>query len=160
MTDTDGCGINPHYHRPSDTVGTGVNNLPFLTEVTKVNTATMAVLAVPMEQTDISMIKVVSPQKRLVAQNWPNPFRHSTVIRYTIPLMNLSTGTDYPVTVKMYNLSNQLIRTLVDEYQRAGSHAVSWDGTDHSGKRVPSGIYLYKIEGLGYTVCKKAVFIE
>ena len=40
------------------------------------------------------------------------------------------------------------MRTLVDQTLSAGDHITSWNGTDDTGRRVPSGLYLYRKYGL------------
>jgi len=72
-------------------------------------------------------------------QSYPNPFNPSTKIEYAIPVKG-------SVTLKVYNLIGVEVRTLVNESQIAGQHAVAWDGKDNRGNDVASGIYLYRIE--------------
>jgi hypothetical protein len=67
-------------------------------------------------------------------QNYPNPFYQSTMIRYQLPISNHT-------TIKIYDMSGRLIKTLVDEKQTAGYYTVKWDGRDNSGRKAPSGIY-------------------
>jgi len=50
------------------------------------------------------------------------------------------------ITVKIYNLLGQRVRTLVDGAIDAGSHTVVWDGRDEFGKTLPSGLYLYRLQ--------------
>ena len=134
-----------------------MNDLPFLTEVTKVNTATMAVLAEPIGPTGITTPVVVKQVTQLTAYNSPNPFRNTTNIHYSIPA---SAGTDYPVTLSIYTLSNQLVKTLVNELKIGGSYRVEWDGRDRSGKSVPAGVYLYSITAAARSISRKMVFIK
>jgi flagellar hook assembly protein FlgD len=49
------------------------------------------------------------------------------------------------VTLEIYNIKGQLVKTLVNEVLPAGEHSIIWDGRDSSGNRVSSGIYLYKL---------------
>ncbi len=74
-----------------------------------------------------------------LGQNYPNPFNPETTIAYMLP--------DAGVTfLTIYNLLGQSIATLVDGWQSAGEHRVTWDGkNDHDGQRVASGIYLYEL---------------
>ncbi|HPG40243.1 MAG TPA: DUF362 domain-containing protein [bacterium] len=71
-------------------------------------------------------------------QNYPNPFNATTVIQYSL-------HSPSRVTLAIYNTTGQLLRTLVDEYQNAGSHVQNWDGYTEQGHQAPSGIYFYKI---------------
>ena len=72
-----------------------------------------------------------------IAQNQPNPFNPETVIKYALPSAT-------QVSIRIYNIVGQLVKTLVDDYQPAGQHQVVWNGTNENGERVASGIYLYR----------------
>ena len=71
--------------------------------------------------------------------NVPNPFNPETTIRYDLPGARA-------VRLSLYNLSGQLIRTLVDGERAAGHHTVVWDGRDDAGRAVASGTYLYRLQ--------------
>ncbi|MEW6685404.1 MAG: M14 family zinc carboxypeptidase [Candidatus Edwardsbacteria bacterium] len=89
-------------------------------------------------------------------QNYPNPFSSSTEIRYQIADNRLQI-TDKPslvishqssVSLKVYNLAGQLVRTLVNELTSSrfiGMRSVVWDAKDESGKRVAPGVYFYRL---------------
>ena len=62
------------------------------------------------------------------------------MIEFQLPL-------DKNVTVKVYNLMGQSIRTLVsNELKIAGRHSVQWNGLNNSGQKVASGVYIYSLE--------------
>ena len=86
-------------------------------------------------------------------QNYPNPFNLETVIRYQIP----KTGR---VTIKIYNLLGQEIKTLINDIQQAGYHKVSWDGKNQRGKDVPSGIYLCGINYNDHFQCRRLIKLK
>jgi hypothetical protein len=88
-----------------------------------------------------------------LSQNYPNPFNPETVIKYEIP---------WPVhvTLKIYTLLGQEIRALVDRIQGAGIYEATWDGKDETGRAVPSGLYLYRIEVGEYTQVKKMALLR
>jgi flagellar hook assembly protein FlgD len=46
----------------------------------------------------------------------------------------------------VYNTLGQKIKTLVNTYQNAGEHSITWDGTDDLNNPVSSGIYFYKMK--------------
>ncbi len=84
--------------------------------------------------------RVITPKDYNLAQNFPNPFNPTTSIEYTIPLVK-------QVTVKVYNLMGQEVKTLLDnKFKAAGTHRIVWDGTDNSGNVVASGNYIYSLE--------------
>jgi hypothetical protein len=69
----------------------------------------------------------------------PNPFNPETAVNFTLK----NSG---PVTVRIYSLEGRLVKTLVNEFAAAGSHEVRWNGTDNTGRSVPSGMYFVKTE--------------
>jgi hypothetical protein len=71
--------------------------------------------------------------------NYPNPFNPTTTIRYDL----FDAGA---VTLSIYNVLGQRVRTLVSERRPAGHNEATWDGTDDHGHRVASGVYVYKLE--------------
>ncbi len=62
--------------------------------------------------------------------------------------------------VEVYNLLGQKIRTLVDQYQAAGTYKISWDGRNDFGAGVGSGIYLYRLVANGFTGTKRMVLVR
>jgi flagellar hook assembly protein FlgD len=89
----------------------------------------------------------------LLSQNYPNPFNPTTSIDYTLPKSS-------PVTLKIFNLLGQEIRTLVNEHQSAGTRTVVWDGQDHSGRQVSSGIYVYQLQAGNVVRSRKMLLVR
>jgi len=85
---------------------------------------------------------------RTSLQNYPNPFGPQTTIQYGM-------DQESRVSLKLYNLSGQEVRVLVDEHQGVGVQTTIWDGRDDSGKTVSSGVYFLRLQTGGYTVTKK-----
>jgi len=79
-----------------------------------------------------------TPTEFALLQNFPNPFNPETTIQY-----NLSESAD--VTLHIYNVVGQVVRTLVSERQAAGRYRVQWSGMDDRSVPVSSGIYFYEI---------------
>ena len=65
-------------------------------------------------------------------QNVPNPFNPSTTINYRLE----RAGT---VRLEVININGRLIRTLVDDTQKAGDHKITWDGRNNEGQTVAVG---------------------
>jgi len=86
-------------------------------------------------------------------QNFPNPFNPSTRIYFQIPQA-------HDVTIAIYNMLGQKIRTLVKENFKAGSHVVNWDGQGDHGFQVPTGMYIYRIKAGDFVAAKKMVMIK
>ncbi len=90
------------------------------------------------------------PSDYSLSQNHPNPFNPSTEIRFSIPRVA-------EVTLEIFNIIGQKVNTLADKRLPAGEHAVTWDGCDKSGKKVVSGIYLYRLTAGEYTSSKRMI---
>ncbi len=94
-----------------------------------------------------------SPEKFVLNQNYPNPFNPSTRISY-----QLSSTTN--VQLKIYNPLGQEVKTLVNVRQAAGHYWVEWDGSDHKGKQVVSGVYLYRLKAGSFIQTRKMVLLR
>jgi len=95
----------------------------------------------------------ISLQKVEVHQNYPNPFNPATTISFNLPKSS-------KVTLKIYNLLGQEVRTLADHVMEAGSHSISWDGKDNSGDPVSSGVYFYRLNAGESKVVRKMIFMR
>ncbi len=93
------------------------------------------------------------PASYRLAQNFPNPFNPATTIRFDIREKG-------NVSLKIYNVAGQLVKTLVNEVRDAGSYNENWNGTNDTGSRVSSGVYFYKIESGNFTATRKMVLLR
>jgi len=94
------------------------------------------------------------PEVFSLSQNYPNPFNPSTTINYTLPIA-------LRVSLKIYNIMGQEVRSLKhDKKQQAGFYSVIWDGRDHTGSLLPSGVYFYKIEAGEYIKIRKLTLLK
>ncbi|MBU0982829.1 MAG: T9SS type A sorting domain-containing protein, partial [candidate division Zixibacteria bacterium] len=88
------------------------------------------------------------PEHLELSQNHPNPFNAGTLIRFSLPAVS-------EITLRLYNVLGQNVRTLTSGTRSAGEHAVFWDGLTSSGRPAASGIYFYRLEtSLGSRVRK------
>jgi len=85
--------------------------------------------------------------------NYPNPFNPTTVISY-----NLKAESD--VTLEIYNIKGQLVRTLVNDLVAAGPQKALWNGLDDSMNKVTSGVYFYKLSAGDYSSTKKMILLK
>ncbi|MBC7186784.1 MAG: Ig-like domain-containing protein [Calditrichaeota bacterium] len=106
-------------------------------------------------RTEHGPITVVAPvpAKYALSQNYPNPFNPVTTIRYELPAAGR-------VTVKVYNIYGQLVRTLVDEQVAAGYHTLLWDGRDEYGQAVSSGVYYYRMVSGTFVETRKMALLR
>ena len=105
------------------------------------------------DPSDWEAAKATLPIASSLESNYPNPFNSSTQIPYRI-------STPGPVRLVIYNVLGQPVRTLVDGVQAAGAYQVSWDGRDHSGARVASGVYLYRLQAGATARVRKMIVLE
>lgn len=90
----------------------------------------------------------------LLLQSRPNPFNPLTTIEYSL-------RTRGEVTLVVHDVSGRAVRTLLDaENTGPGEHTIEWDGCDDDGRRVASGVYLYRLESGGDTVTGKTVLLK
>jgi hypothetical protein len=85
-------------------------------------------------------------------QNQPNPFSARTRIAFQVP-------TSGRAALRIVALDGRLIRTLFDQNQPAGTHEATWDGMDNSGRRLPSGVYFYELNGPGFRTGRKMIYL-
>ena len=85
--------------------------------------------------------------------NYPNPFNPVTTIEYeTLSLAR--------VTLRVYDVSGALVRTLADGTVPAGSHQARWDGTDDTGRAVASGVYYCRLQAGGESEARRMVLLK
>ncbi len=93
------------------------------------------------------------PHAYQLKQNFPNPFNPETRIEFSL-------GTEGFVSLNIYNVQGQLVRSLVNNSMRAGFHSIKWDGRDQNDTLVPAGIYLYTLKCNDFMETKKMNFLK
>ena len=85
-------------------------------------------------------------------QNAPNPMREMTTIRFDLPAAGSA-------QVTVHDVAGRLVQTLAEGRMDRGSHVVTWDGRDARGRKVPAGIYNYRVATAGTTVARRMVVL-
>ena len=93
------------------------------------------------------------PEEYTVHQNYPNPFNSETSI-----LFDLKEGGE--VSLLVYNLFGQKVKTLVNNEQTAGFHTVIWDGKDDNGNPVSTGLYICTLSINSFFQARKMVHLK
>ena len=106
-----------------------------------------------MNETNTDVTHDEVPGAYRLAQNFPNPFNPSTTIKFDMREKG-------NVTLKIYNVAGQLVKTLVDGVKDAGAYSITWDGTNNLGSRVSSGVYFYKMNTKHFSETKKMVLLK
>lgn len=95
----------------------------------------------------------IQPIVYSLEQNYPNPFNPTTTIKFSLPESHF-------VSIKIYNMLGQEVRTLVNEQRNEGNHSIIWNGKDNSGNQLASGTYIYRIKAGDFTSTKKMILLK
>ncbi len=93
------------------------------------------------------------PGEFALEQNYPNPFNPTTNISFALPKEEL-------VKIEVYDILGHLVKSLVNTQMSAGSYQIVWNGTDESGARVASGVYLYRMQAGSFVTAKKMLLVK
>jgi len=114
--------------------------------------ATLLVYA-PGVPTEVPGERDTRPKSFELSQNYPNPFNGETRISFTLLKSQ-------PITLSIYNILGQPVRTLLEGSRPAGKNEISWDGRDASGRLSSSGIYFYKLSTAKEKQVRKMVLLK
>jgi hypothetical protein len=106
-----------------------------------------------VEVTDLDADDPVIPNVTALNGNYPNPFNPVTNISFSI-----SEAAD--VTIEIYNIRGEKVKTLVDGLMEPSNYSYTWNGTDDSNNNVASGVYFYKMQAGDYAATKKMVLMK
>ena len=79
------------------------------------------------------------PSKYVLGKNYPNPFNPETTIPFDAP-------EEMELSLKIYNVLGQEVKTLYEGRVQPGRSFFSWDGKNYAGKNVPGGVYIYSVK--------------
>jgi hypothetical protein len=99
-----------------------------------------AIIWVDSIQTTIedNNLQLLLPKKITLISSYPNPFNcFTTILFHASPKL--------PVSLSIYNVLGQKVKTLIDNKKLSGIQKIKWDGTDYSGSVVSSGLYFCRI---------------
>ena len=94
-----------------------------------------------------------SPRANRLEANVPNPFNPSTTIGYQIAQSGRA-------TLRVYDVSGRLVRTLADRAHDAGIYQVRWNGADDTGRPVASGVYFYRLQSGNFSETRRMVLLK
>jgi hypothetical protein len=116
----------------------------------KVNPGLFQILTAIINYNTIGIKKISSevPEKSKLKQNYPNPFNPTTTIEYDV------SGADF-VTIKVYDHTGKLVRTLAESTHQPGKYSVVFDASNLS-----SGVYFYTLSSDGFAQTKKMLMVK
>ena len=117
------------------------NNSKEILQGTKVNLT-------EMEALEVEKFTNTIPEFFHLYQNYPNPFNASTTIQYELK-------ENSAITLSIFNIHGKEIDMIVNDYQQAGEHSITWNG-----QYVPSGIYFIRLSSGEIVQTRKAVLLK
>ena len=104
------------------------------------------------------LLGLLIPEETVLLANYPNPFNPETWIPYQL-------AESAEVTLTIYDMNGQVVRRLALGHQAAGmyrsrSRAVYWDGRNHLGESVASGLYFYTLTAEEFTATRKMLILK
>ena len=114
----------------------------------KINLSASKTTSVSIKSSDTSVKNDNRGNNYYLNVNYPNPFNSYTTIEYHIPKEEF-------VTIKVYKISGELVKTLVNTIQTAGSYSIQFNANDLS-----SGIYFYRMTAGDFSATKKYVLVK
>jgi hypothetical protein len=104
-------------------------------------------------QTRVDETHPATPTAYQLAQNYPNPFNASTTIRFRLPETSR-------VAIDVYDILGRRVNTLMDGDLKAGWHSVRCDGVDKDGRKLSSGVYVYRMEAGDFVAVRKLLLLR
>ena len=93
------------------------------------------------------------PTEFALHENYPNPFNPTTTLRFDLPEVS-------NLTLTIYNMLGQKVRTFNYQNTSAGYHSVKWNATNDYGDPVSAGIYLYQLQAKDFVKTRKMVLLK
>jgi hypothetical protein len=94
------------------------------------------------------------PEQFALYQNAPNPFNPSTIILYDVPVDARK------VSLKIYDVRGQVVRTLVEGFQTPGEKSATWNSRNDDGMLMPSGVYFCRLNAGDYSQTRKMLLMK
>ncbi len=94
------------------------------------------------------MMPELVPSQYYLGQNYPNPFRGATTIKYCIPRSSR-------VVITIHDTNGRIVMKLVDEEQPGGTHVVCWNAA-----HMPAGTYQYRMNSDGFECTREMKLVR
>jgi hypothetical protein len=95
----------------------------------------------------------VLPLDYILFQNYPNPFNPGTKVQFQVPKTS-------DVTIKIYDMLGQVVRTLFAGEVLRGTYSANWDGLSDTGIQMSSGSYIYRMTAGEFVQSKKMILLK
>jgi len=101
----------------------------------------------------LSTVSEGIPLEFALHENYPNPFNPTTTLRFDLPEVS-------DITLIIYNMLGQKVRTFNYQNTSAGYHSVKWNATNDYGDPVGAGVYLYQLQTKDFVKTRKMVLLK
>lgn len=105
---------------------------------------------------EVTVIQIGIPQEFNLSSNYPNPFNEKTQFQFVIP----SRFSNSLVLYQIYDLNGRLVKTVEKKKMKAGKHFLSWDGLNHTGRKMSTGVYFGVMKIGGWKASQKILLIR
>lgn len=96
---------------------------------------------------------MVLPKEFALSQNYPNPFNSTTTLQFSMPK-------EENVTIEVFNILGQPVRTLIDTRFEPGVHKIVWNGKNDQDLDVVSGIYFVRMKSASFKQVKQVLLLK
>ncbi len=96
---------------------------------------------------------VDTPTEFDLEKNYPNPFNPVTTIEFSLPEA-------IRVELTVFNSTGQVVKNLTRESYQAGTYSVKWDGTNETGQKVASGVYIYRLVAGDFVKTNRMILLK
>jgi len=86
-------------------------------------------------------------------QNYPNPFNPTTHITFDLPVRS-------PLHLAIYDITGRIVKEWQFNNHKAGRHEIVWNGTNHLGQPISTGVYILRMKADGFTDTRKMVLMK
>jgi hypothetical protein len=100
-----------------------------------------------------SAVTVTAPAPTSLGRNYPNPFNPSTTIPFRL-------AGDGHISLRIYDVTGHLVKTLLYESLPAGEQQARWDGRNNNGEIAPSGVYFARLTADRFTATQKMLLLK
>jgi len=101
----------------------------------------------------VQQLSATAPMAFELNGNYPNPSPGPTAIEFRV-------AEPSPVTIEVFDITGRRVATLVDRQMAPGTYEVTWDGRSASGRKLASGVYLYRMKARDYTATRRMTIVK
>ena len=118
-------------------------------------------ISIPMfTTTEAEENGIIPTTNNFKLKNYPNPFKPSGAGRGPATTIEFLITEGNKISLSIYNIRGQLVKTLINSYLDRGKHQISWNGKNESGQSVSSGIYYCRLKSGNQETVRKMILIK